>query len=1092
MLDSNRLRRCVKDFDFENLFIEELGWDHHTQSLDVTIDDQTFMLSAVAQKRGVIAFACVCNIPVYAIRRKIEQQVTKSVREHIIIFIDRAKTIQIWQWVKRELGKPTACREHQYYHTQSGELLIQKLRTLAFSLEEEEELNLFGVVDRVSSALDVERVTRKFYDRFKTEHAKFLDFIEGIPDEDLQRWYASVMLNRLMFIYFIQKKGFIDNDTNYLITKLAQSKQRGKDRFYTDFICPLFFEGFAKKENERSPETRKLLGKVPYLNGGIFLKHQIEEQCGEKISIPDSAFERLFNFFGQYNWHLDERPLRRDDEINPDVLGYIFEKYINQKQMGAYYTKEDITEYISKNTIIPSLFDTAQKKCKIAFTPPTDNSPDMSVWRLLQSDPDRYIYDAVKKGVELPLPENIAIGLNDVSKRTDWNKSAPGEYALPTEIWREVVARRKRYEEVHAKLANGEINDINDFITYNLNIRQFAQDVIENCEGPELLRAFWQAITQITVLDPTCGSGAFLFAALNILDSLYEACIDRMESFVSELDRSGEKHHPEKYSDFRKVLERMSEHPNQRYFILKSIMVNNLYGVDIMDEAIEICKLRMFLKLVAQVDNVDKIEPLPDIDFNVRAGNTLVGYASLDEVRKTLEETLGYAKKEVDKIEEKAQDLDGFFKIFQEMQTEQGMSPQDFTEAKLEVRQRMKTLEDELNRYLAKEYGVDVTKQETYDKWLASHKPFHWFIDFYGIIKIGGFDVIIGNPPYVEYRKVKREYAVRGYETEDCGNLYAFAMERSLSLIKDKARFGMIVPSSASNTDGYISLQNIIIKQSHVHISSYSDQRGKLFDIPHPRLCIIIYKKEPKKCEVRSTLYIKIGVGELRDKLFQRLDYSDVAEFIKPGIIPRYSSRNEMSINRKLYNQARKIGNYVVNAGNNKTYYTRKISWFVQVTSFVPEISKENGELREPSELKTLVLASSMHADICFAILNSNLFYWYVTTNSDCRNLNMREVLGFPINIDSMQQEIQSRLKILADHLTNSLKAESEYRDMTFNDVGILRIQCIFPGRSKPIIDEIDRVIAEHYGFTDEELDFIINYDIKYRMDRDSEEEEDE
>jgi hypothetical protein len=102
----------------------------------------------------------------------------------------------------------------------------------------------------------------------------------------------------------------------------------------------------------------------------------------------------------------------------------------------------------------------------------------------------------------------------------------PAEYALPTEIWREVVARRKRYEEVHDKLAKGEIRGINDFITYNLDIRQLAQDVIETSEGPELLRAFYHAIEKVTVLDPTCGSGAFLFAALNILEPLYEACLD--------------------------------------------------------------------------------------------------------------------------------------------------------------------------------------------------------------------------------------------------------------------------------------------------------------------------------------------------------------------------------------------------------------------------------------------------------------------------------------------------------------------------------------------------------------------------------------
>ena len=264
---------------------------------------------------------------------------------------------------------------------------------------------------RVRAAFDVERVTKRFYDRFKTEHAQFLNFLEGIPDQEMERWYASVMLNRLMFIYFIQKKDFLNNDPDYLRTKLGESQANGTDRYYTDFLCPLFFEGFAKPESERSREMGRLLGKVPYLNGGIFQRHQIEELHGERIQIADAAFEKLFNFFEDYQWHLDERPLRNDNEINPDVLGYIFEKYINQKQMGAYYTKEDITEYISKNTIIPFLFDAARKECRIAF------EGEASVWQLLQADPDRYIYDAVKTGVELNLPEDIAAGIHDVSKR---------------------------------------------------------------------------------------------------------------------------------------------------------------------------------------------------------------------------------------------------------------------------------------------------------------------------------------------------------------------------------------------------------------------------------------------------------------------------------------------------------------------------------------------------------------------------------------------------------------------------------------------------------------------------------------------------
>ena len=156
----------------------------------------------------------------------------------------------------------------------------------------------------------------------------------------------------------------------------------------------------------------------------------------------------MFDFFDQYQWHLDDRPTGNDNEINPDVLGYIFEKYVNQKQMGAYYTKEDITGYIARNTVIPRLLEMAQTKC--AF------DPDGGVWRLLQDDPDNYIYPTLGHGVAwdyspdgatkleepMPLPDDIALGVDDPAQRTGWNKTAPPEYALPTETWRELIARR--------------------------------------------------------------------------------------------------------------------------------------------------------------------------------------------------------------------------------------------------------------------------------------------------------------------------------------------------------------------------------------------------------------------------------------------------------------------------------------------------------------------------------------------------------------------------------------------------------------------------------------------------------------------------
>ena len=281
MLNERNTRQYLKESEFEDLFTQELGWDHHTQLLSITVDETAYQLTAIAQKRGMIVFECPATgtdgrIPNKVTRRKIKKQVTKFVHENFIIYTDAEKTTQIWLWVKQKKGKPDAYFEHHYHKRQSGESLIQKLRTIFFDFGEEDQVDIVEVTKRVQAAFYAEKVTKKFYDRFKKEHDAFLKFLNGIPDEEMQKWYVSVMLNRLMFIYFIQKKSFLDDDPNYLQTKLRASQENGTNRYYKEFLCPLFFEGFAKPEAERNSQTHRLLGKIPYLNGGIFQRHQLE------------------------------------------------------------------------------------------------------------------------------------------------------------------------------------------------------------------------------------------------------------------------------------------------------------------------------------------------------------------------------------------------------------------------------------------------------------------------------------------------------------------------------------------------------------------------------------------------------------------------------------------------------------------------------------------------------------------------------------------------------------------------------------------------------------------------------------------------
>ena len=1098
-INVERLRKQLHAFDFRKLFINELGWDRANTDITVQVDGQDYCLQAVAQKRGLMVFHCPTpagkTLPDYATRRKIDAKARKTFHEHLIIFTDPANTQQKWQWVRREPGKPSAGREIGFGVGQSGEALIQRLQTLAFSLEEEEGLTIVDVTSRVRAGFDLERVTKRFYDRFKTEHTAFLKFLQGIPDEDMQRWYVSVTLNRLMFVYFIQWKGFLDGDQHYLRNRLERTRQQlGEDRFYRDFLCPLFFEGFAKKE--RTPQARALLGNVPYLNGGIFQRHQLEERFGQAIQIPDAAFTRLFDFFDGYNWHLDERPLRDDREINPDVLGFIFEKYINQKQMGAYYTKEDITGYISKYTILPALFERARKDCRIAF------EGESAVWKYLAAEPERYIYPAMLKGLELPLPENIAAGIHDVALRGDWNRSTDDVYALPTEIWRETVARRQRAEDVRARLVAGEVRDINDLITYNLDIQQFAQDVIEGSEGPELVRAFWKALVDIKVLDPTCGSGAFLFAALNILEPLYEACLDRMQSFVDELEAGiarGEKHHPEKFSDFRKTLTQVTRHHNRSYFIFKSIIVNNLYGVDIMEEAVEICKLRLFLKLIAQVGSAQHIEPLPDIDFNVRAGNTLIGFTTREEVRRALtsqgqQATLGLFGESAaaDRVEEQAELADKAFQRFRQMQTDEEMDSAAFSGAKDELRKRLRDLNNELNRALALRYLDAPIKEEAYRKWIDAYQPFHWFVDFYGIMNSGGFDVVIGNPPYIEYNVVRKEYQIKGFVTENCGNLYAFVIERCYDLLRNNGQMGVIVQLSSICTDRMASLQKKIrLCSSSYWISNYDDRPAKLFDgLEHIRASIIlsrVFKNGVDSSDAYSTNLMR-WYTEFRPILFDTLSYNRVIGLEIEGSIPKIGNNGLKSLIIKVRDQKQVIGNVYSKSSPHIIFYYRSPLYWIRSMDFLPMFSSPSGENRSIHHFKSFNVTNEDYAKIVGAIINSSLFYLWFLVYGNGRNVALRDIQLFPCNVLELNRNFGDQLRIVFDKLMEDYKAHSEIKKRMDG----VTYQEFYPSHSKPVMDEVDRILAKAFQFDDEELDLIINYDIKYRLGSIIEENEEE
>lgn len=826
-----------------------------------------------------------------------------------------------------------------------------------------------GVIEALIDS--VEQVTKRFYSEFMKLHQLLAAQIEGLAEDAMRDQYASLMLNRLIFAYFIQKKGFLAGDTDYLKHKLEACMAVGEDgayfRSYYTFLLMFFHEGLSKPLDARrlSHAEAAMLGSVPYLNGSVFKPHQIEWDHKDILDIPNEAFFGVFRSFDRYTWTLDTRQEAQENEINPDILGYIFEKIVNRKQMGAYYTKEDVTAYISKNTIIPFVFDAA------ALCIPSAFAEDGPVWELLRANPARYVYPAARQGV----------------------RHAPDT-----------------------------VTSIDDLITLNLDIAQFAHDVIQTCEHADLLRALYEAITHVTVLDPTCGSGAFLFAALNVLAPLYEACLDRMALFVAE-DDARLAHDPQttaRHMWMREELSRAAAHGSRRYFIVKSCILHNLFGVDIMLEAVEIAKLRLLLKLVAQVEHIPDLEPLPDLDCNLRIGNALVGYARSGGMARAVKSGL------------------------------------DFDNARLK---------DELNRSLATEYRLELTNADAFMQWRATHQPFHWCAEFHDIMAGGGFDVIIGNPPYVSAADVrKNEYTVQEYVTEGCPDIYAWVLERVTHLLNNNGRSGMIVPLSLTFSRDFARLRKLLFASYGTNwFSSFARIPAALFanDV-RVRNCIHIGAKHapiPRNYTTRLHRWFE----EARPDLFPTLTYAPFEPAIWKHLIPRLPSRRLSEAFAACFQQtSATLGSLLVSKLTPYTLHFKKTAYnWLNFCRTLPPCYDASGKCIPQTKFGAIHFADAQSRDLAFLFLNGKLAFAFWAIIGDDFDVTRWMFGDFPIDLAHMPSDMITRLLPYVEHLEAAMHDALSFKHNARKTVGNYNL-----ARCRHITDQSDAIFAEYLGMT--------------------------
>jgi hypothetical protein len=553
------------------------------------------------------------------------------------------------------------------------------------------------------------------------------------------------------------------------------------------------------------------------------------------------------------------------------------------------------------------------------------------------------------------------------------------------------------------------------------------------------IRKFYVALTEITILDPTCGSGAFLFAALNILEPLYEVCIHRMEEFYNA--------NPKDNKDFEDRLAQVKsgEHPNLSYYIYKTIILHNLYGVDLMKEAVEIAKLRLFLKLVAEVDPSRRkknygLEPLPDIDFNIRFGNTLIGFATkqqLEEVVKSTEGELIY-KEKLEGLKSACGIVAATYSDFQKIQKSSGSNSDKYKEIKKTLRDELKELDEKLNRYLADTYGLGAKtqwkskkeKEEKYEEWKLSHQPFHWLAEFYDIISKGGFDVVIGNPPYVEYKDIHNIYQIKNINCISAGNLYAFVIERVFSLVGKHSRIGMIIQLSAFCTPRMLVFQEEWLKHSqNSYLSFFDDRPGKLFDgLEHIRVAICINQFGASTNPIaHTTNYIKF-LTEMRPSLFNNIKYIENARFID-SIIPKLNRKVEQDILAKTLGANSRLEMFFYRGGKDTLYYHNAPQYFIRAHSFIPYFWNEKDGEKISVQNKTIPFENKEQRDITITLLVSSLFYWWFVLQSDCRHLNAKEISSFPFDLQKVKKEHAKDLIKLASQFEVDIKKNAYRKD---------------------------------------------------------------
>ncbi|TNJ35936.1 Eco57I restriction-modification methylase domain-containing protein [Prosthecochloris vibrioformis] len=634
-------------------------------------------------------------------------------------------------------------------------------------------------IDEIERAFSIERVTSEFFDQYKAlfqhlaEHLKTQPWFRRENDDasvQAVSRFAKKLLGQIVFLYFLQKKGWLGaskseswgkGSRRFLWQRFQEVTRSGKN-YYRDFLRYLFYDALAneRKDQNDSGYYSRFDCRVPFLNGGLFEAEPGYDWQNDDIEIPD----RLF--------HNGEKT--KGGDTGTGILD-VFERYNFTIKEDEPLDKEVAVDPEMLGKVFENMLEITERKSKGAFYTPRE-----IVHYMCQESLIIYLDNCLNSFPE----SHEEIGSSQISMYG--NEGLTGQLKM-TATHQHIRIPKEHIEtlirEGHLALENDTrvINKGRETDTYKFKL-------------PESVRthalAIDSALADITVCDPAIGSGAFPVGLLHEIVS----------ARLALAPHSGINH--------------------SAYELKRHAIANSIYGVDIDASAIDIARLRLWLSLIVDEEDYDRIEPLPNLDYKIVRGDSLIGFP------------------------------DGVIKDDKACKRLESIKSEFYNETD---QQKRKALREQI----ADPLQVYLQQAEQYTGYVIDFDFELFFSEVWH--EKDGFDVVIGNPPYVQIQKfsgqqVQKEWETQKYETfAKTGDIYCLFYEKGHRLLRKHGILAFITSNKWMRAAYGEKLRRFFSQKTQprtlIDFSSF-----QVFDSATVDTNVLIFTKEDRSKPVRACL----------------------------------------------------------------------------------------------------------------------------------------------------------------------------------------------------------------------------------------------